>query len=267
MELKQHANQIRKNIINMLYESKSGHPGGSLSATDILTCLYFEEMNISDENIDSINRDRFVLSKGHAAPALYATLLEKGFCEESVLTDLRKVNSPYQGHPNMNYVKGIDMSTGSLGQGVSCAVGMAISNKLKQNDYRIYTLLGDGECQEGLVWEAAMAATHYKLDNLCVIVDCNHLQIDGQVETVMNPYPLQEKFAAFGFETICVDGHDHEAILDALKQARMVQGKPTVILAETIKGKGVSFMENQASWHGVAPSSEEREAALKELGE
>lgn len=267
MDLLQHANNVRKKIIKLTCEAGSGHPGGSLSATDIMTYLYFEELGIDESNIDSIKRNRFVLSKGHAAPCLYSVLSEKGFYSEEEILTCRKIGSPFQGHPNMNYVRGVDMSTGSLGQGVSCAVGMALSHKLHKEDYRVYTLLGDGECQEGLVWEAAMAAAHYHLDNLCVIVDCNHLQIDGRVEDVMNPYPMDEKFKAFGFEVICIDGHNMDEIKHAFDVARSIKGKPTAIIANTVKGKGVSFMEDQAGWHGVAPNCEQRDEALKELGE
>lgn len=264
-QLKIHATNIRRNIVKMVTSAKSGHPGGSLSACDLLTTLYFNVMDINEENVDSINRDRFVLSKGHAAPLLYAVLAEKGLLKEDLLT-LRKIGSPLQGHPNMNYVKGVDMSTGSLGQGISCAVGMALANKLDQKDYRIYALLGDGESQEGQVWEAAMAAAHYKLDNLCAILDYNELQIDGSVHDVMNPSPLDKKFEAFGWHVIEIDGHDYDQINKAFEEAKTIKGKPTMILAHTIKGKGVSFMENKAGWHGVAPKPEECEAALKELG-
>ena len=266
LELEMHAKNIRKNIVSEVYHAKSGHPGGSLGATDILTSLYFEEMDINEENVKSLDRDRFVLSKGHASPALYAVLSEKGFIPEAELVSFRALNSRLQGHPNMNYVPGVDMSTGSLGQGVSCAVGMALANKLDKNDHRIYTLLGDGECQEGQVWEATMAAAHYKLDNLCMIVDNNNLQIDGQVSDVMSVYPLDEKFKAFNCHVINVDGHNYDQLRAAFKEARTVKGQPTVIVAKTIKGKGVSFMENQASWHGVAPNEEQYHAAMKELG-
>lgn len=266
MNLKEHALNVRRNIVKLTCEAKSGHPGGSLSATDIVTYLYFKELGITEENADSFERNRFVLSKGHAAPCLYAVLSEIGLYSEEEIMSLRKIGSPFQGHPNMS-LRGIDMSTGSLGQGFSCAVGMAISNKLHNNEYRVYALLGDGECQEGLVWEAAMAASHYNLDNLCVIVDANHLQIDGHVEEVMNPYPLDEKFKSFGFEVICINGHDFDEIEKAFAFAKTVKGKPVAIIAETVKGKGVSFMEDKAGWHGVAPSVEQRDEALKELGE
>lgn len=259
-----HANNIRKNIVKMVANAKSGHPGGSLSAADIMTVLYFEEMNINEDNVDSIDRDRFVLSKGHASPCLYAALAERGLLHEDLLT-FRKLNSNLQGHPNMNSVAGVDMSTGSLGQGISAAVGMAIANKLGKNDHRVYAMLGDGECEEGQVWEAAMAASHYHLDNLCAIVDFNGLQIDGNVQDVMNPTPIDKKFEAFGWNTINIDGHDFDDIRNAFKVARECKGKPTMILAHTIKGKGVSYMENAANWHGVAPNEEQLKIALEEL--
>ena len=264
-QLQIHATSIRRNIVKMVTSAKSGHPGGSLSATDLITTLYFNFMDINEENVESINRDRFVLSKGHAAPLLYAVLAEKGLLKEDLLS-LRKFGSPLQGHPNMNMVRGVDMSTGSLGQGISCAVGMALANKMDQKEYRIYALLGDGESQEGQVWEAAMAAAHYKLDNLCAVLDYNKLQIDGCVHDVMSPAPLDKKFEAFGWHVIEIDGHDFEQINKAFEEAKTIKGKPTLILANTIKGKGVSFMENNANWHGVAPKPEECEAALKELG-
>lgn len=263
-EIREHAKAIRKNIVKMVTSAKSGHPGGSLSATDLLSVLYFEEMDITPENAGSNKRDRFVLSKGHASPLLYATLMEKGICKED-MTTFRQINSKLQGHPNMNYVKGVDMSTGSLGQGISAAVGMALANQLDKSDYRIYALLGDGECEEGQVWEAAMAAAHYKCDNLCAIVDFNGLQIDGDIHSVMNPTPIDKKFEAFGWHVICIDGHNYDEIRNAYKEARETKGQPTVIVAKTIKGKGVSFMENQAGWHGVAPTEEQCEEAIKEL--
>lgn len=265
MDYKTHATNIRKNIIKMVTEAKSGHPGGSLSATDLLTVLYFSEMDINKDNVNEINRDRFVLSKGHASPLLYSVLAEKGFIEEKELLTFRKINSKLQGHPNMNYVPGVDMSTGSLGQGISCAVGMALANKLQKNEHRIYALLGDGECEEGQVWEAAMAAAHYKLDNLCAIVDFNGLQIDGDITEVMNPTPIDEKFKAFGWHVISIDGHDYAQIEKAYKEAKETKGKPTLIFAHTVKGKGISFMENNAGWHGVAPNAEQCTEALKEL--
>ena len=265
-ELKQYASHIRQNIVKEVYEAQSGHPGGSLSATDIVTALYFNEMDITKETLSTTNRDRFVLSKGHASPLLYAVLCEKGFLPEEELNTFRKINSRLQGHPNMNYVPGVDMSTGSLGQGVSTAVGMALSNRLDENNKRVYALLGDGECQEGQVWEASMAAAHYHLDNLCLIIDHNRLQIDGEVASVMNVESLEKKFEGFNFHVITIEGHDFTQILNAFEEARNTKGKPTVIIANTIKGKGVSFMENQAGWHGVAPNKEQYEQAMKELG-
>lgn len=265
--LEKHAKNVRKNIVKMVHAAKSGHPGGSLSAADIVTCLYFNEMNVNEENVESNKRDRFVLSKGHASPLLYSVLAEKGFISEEELLTFRQVNSKLQGHPNMNYVKGVDMSTGSLGQGISCAVGMAMANKLDNSEYRVYALLGDGECEEGQVWEAAMAAAHYKLDNLCAILDYNGLQIDGNITDVMNPAPFGKKFEAFGWHVITIDGHDMEAITSAYAKAKECKGKPTMIVAKTIKGKGVSYMENNYAWHGVAPSDEELAIALKDLGE
>lgn len=263
-ELELHANNIRKNILTEVHSANSGHPGGSLSGADILTEIYFEQMDINKGNVDSIDRDRFVLSKGHASPLLYGTLKEKGLLDDD-LTTFRKINSNLQGHPNMNEVAGVDMSTGSLGQGISCAVGMALANKLDKNDHRIYTVLGDGECQEGQVWEATMSAAHYKLDNLCIIVDNNNLQIDGHVDEVMSVYPLDKKFEAFNCHVINIDGHDFDQLRAALKEARETKGMPTVIVAKTIKGKGVSFMEDQQGWHGVAPNEEQYHAAMKEL--
>lgn len=265
-ELKVHAKNIRRNIVTEVYSAKSGHPGGSLSAADILTELYFEQMDIHSENIATIERDRFVLSKGHASPLLYATLAEKGFMNMEDLKGFRQIDSKLQGHPNMNYVPGVDMSTGSLGQGISCAVGMAISNKADGNDHRIYALLGDGECEEGEVWEAAMAASHYKLDNLCAILDYNHLQIDGNIDDVISPEPFKSKFEAFGWRAVEVNGHDFDALRNAFDQAKNEKGKPTIIIAHTIKGKGVSFMENNYAWHGAAPNQEQYEQAMKELG-
>ncbi|WP_288518619.1 transketolase [uncultured Holdemanella sp.] len=265
-ELKVHAKNIRRNIVTEVYSAKSGHPGGSLSATDILTELYFEQMDINKENVESIDRDRFVLSKGHASPLLYATLAEKGFIDLEDLKGFRHIDSKLQGHPNMNYVKGVDMSTGSLGQGISCAVGMAITNKVDGNNHRIYVLLGDGECEEGEVWEAAMAASHYKLDNLCAILDYNHLQIDGNIKKVIGPEPFMSKFEAFGWEVLDVNGHDFDELRNAFNQAKLEKGKPTMIIAHTIKGKGVSFMENNYAWHGAAPNQEQYEQAMEELG-
>ena len=263
-DLKLHANNIRKNIVKMVTNAKSGHPGGSLSAADILTVLYFEFMDINRENANSIDRDRFVLSKGHASPALYAVLKEKGIIDDDLLS-FRVLGSRLQGHPDMKRVEGVDMSTGSLGQGISAAVGMAIANKLDNNEHRIYAMLGDGECQEGEVWEASMAAAHYKLDNLCAILDFNGLQIDGDIRDVMSPLPFDEKFKAFGWHVIEIDGHNFEEIRNALNEAKTVKGKPTMIIAHTVKGKGVSYMENAANWHGVAPNVEQCEIALKDL--
>lgn len=231
--LEQHATNIRKNILTEVYSAKSGHPGGSLSAADILTELYFEQMDINKDNVNTIDRDRFVLSKGH---------------------------------PNMNYVSGVDMSTGSLGQGISCAVGMAITNKVDGNNHRIYALLGDGECEEGQVWEACMAAAHYKLDNLCAVLDYNHLQIDGNIDDVISPEPFASKFESFGWNVLDVNGHDFYELRNAFEQAKQVKDKPTMIIAHTIKGKGVSYMENNYAWHGAAPNKEQYEQAMKELG-
>lgn len=266
-ELKKHALNIRKNILKMTSQAGSGHPGGSLSSTDILTVLYFNVMDINENNVDSIDRDRFVLSKGHASPLLYGVLSEKGLLDEKELMTFRNIGSRLQGHPNMKELAGVDMSTGSLGQGISAAVGMAMANKLDGNGHRIYALLGDGECQEGQVWEAAMAAAHYGLDNLCAILDFNGLQIDGDVKQVMNPTPFDKKFEAFNWNVIQIDGHNYEEIIDAFEKAKECKGKPTLILAHTVKGKGISFMENNAGWHGVAPNAEQLESALKELEE
>ncbi|WP_312575624.1 transketolase [Clostridium sp.] len=266
-QLKDIAKEIRKDIVIMLTESASGHPGGSLSAVEILTTLYFNEMNVDPSNPKNPKRDRFVLSKGHAAPVLYSTLVEKGFFERSELMKLRKIGSILQGHPNMNYVPGVDMSTGSLGQGISTAVGMALAGKLDNSEYRVYTLLGDGELQEGQVWEAAMSAAHYKLGNLTAFVDYNGLQIDGDISEVMNPNPIADKFAAFGWNVIVLeDGHDLVAIKNSIEEAKKITNKPTVVVCKTIKGKGVSFMENQAGWHGSAPNKEQCDLALKEIG-
>lgn len=264
--LKEHATNIRKNIVKMVSAAGSGHPGGSLSSVEILTSIYFTQMDIHADNLESNKRDRFVLSKGHASPLLYAVLCEKGFLSEEELMTFRKIDSRLQGHPSMRKLPGIDMSTGSLGQGISAAVGMALSNKYHDLPYRVYTLLGDGECEEGEVWEAAMAAAHYHLDNLIAIVDFNGLQIDGDIHDVMNPTPLDEKFKAFGWNVITLDdGNDMEQVIDALETAKTLEGNPTAIIAKTVKGKGISFMENKASWHGVAPNEEQCEQALKEL--
>lgn len=260
-----YALKMRQDIIEMVYQAQSGHPGGSLSAADILAVLYFDEMNINKENLNTYLRDRFVLSKGHASPVLYAALQEKGLINEDFKT-FRQLNSNLQGHPSMNKLAGVDMSTGSLGQGISTAVGMAIANKLDANDHRVYTLIGDGEAQEGIVYEALMAANHYKLNNLCIILDYNHLQIDGRIEEVMNPAPFKAKFEAFGLNVIEIDGHHIKEIKDAFKKAKSFKENATIIIAHTIKGKGVSFMENDYSWHGVAPNEKEYLLAMKELG-
>ena len=265
-ELQTHALNMRRNIVKMVTNAASGHPGGSLSCVEILSWLYFNEMDINADNVKSTNRDRFVLSKGHASPALYAVLSEKGFLPSEDLMTFRAINSRLQGHPNMNYVDGVDMSTGSLGQGLSAAVGMAIANKVDGNQHRVYCLVGDGESQEGQIWEAAMAAHHYKLDNLCAIIDFNGLQIDGDITKVMDPTPFDTKYAAFGWNVITIDGHNYDELEQAFANAKQVKGMPTVIIAKTIKGKGVSYMENQAGWHGSAPSVEQCEEALKELG-
>ena len=256
---------IRKGIIDATHGAKAGHPGGSLSATEMFTYLYFKEMNIDPANQKGEDRDRFVLSKGHTAPGLYSTLAHRGFFPVEDLPTLRHIDSYLQGHPNMNTVPGVDMSTGSLGQGISCAVGMALGLKHQGKSARVYTLLGDGEIQEGQVWEACMAAAHYKLDNFVAIVDNNGLQIDGSVEKVMSPYPIVGKLEAFGFNTIAIDGHDFEQIEAAFENAKATKGKPTAIVMKTTKGKNVSFMENNAGWHGKAPNDAEREQALSEL--
>ncbi len=265
-ELKSIAKTVRKDIVSMLTESRSGHPGGSLSSADILTTLYFGEMNIDPENPKDENRDRFVLSKGHAAPVLYSVLARRGYFPVEELNTLRKIGSRLQGHPSMKCLPGVDMSTGSLGQGISSAVGMALAGKIDNKEYRVYALLGDGELEEGQVWEAAMAAAHYKLDNLTAFVDFNGLQIDGDITKVMNPSPIDKKFEAFGWNVLVIDGHNIEEIQDAVEKAKNFKGKPTVVVCNTVKGKGVSFMENQASWHGTAPSKEQCEQALAEIG-
>lgn len=259
------AKKIRKGIIEAVYSGQSGHPGGSLSIADIMTVLYFYEMNINPENPKDENRDRLVLSKGHCAPALYSTLANRGFFEVEELQTLRKIESRLQGHPDMNKIPGVDMTTGSLGQGLSAANGMAMAGKLNNKDYRVYCIMGDGEIEEGQVWEAAMASNKYKLDNLCVIVDNNNLQIDGTIEEVMSSYPIDEKFKSFGFQVINIDGHNLQEIIDAFDVARNIKGKPVCIIAKTIKGKGVSFMENKAEWHGKAPNDEEYKQAIEEM--
>ena len=265
LELMKMANEVRKGAITAVHSAKSGHPGGSLSAADIYTYLYFEEMNVDPKDPKKADRDRFVLSKGHTAPGYYATLANKGFFPVEDLTTLRKVGSYLQGHPDMKHIPGVDMSSGSLGQGISAAVGMAISAKLNDASYRVYTLLGDGEIQEGQVWEASMLAGHRKLDNLVVIVDNNNLQIDGKITDVNSPYPIDKKFEAFNFHVINIDGNDFDQIEAAFKEARKTKGMPTAIIAKTIKGKGVSFMEDQAGWHGKAPNDEQYAQAMEEL--
>ena len=265
LELMKIANEVRKGAVTAVYNAKSGHPGGSLSAADIYAYLFFEEMNIDPKEPKKADRDRFVLSKGHTAPGYYAALAHRGFFPVEDLTTLRKVGSYLQGHPDMKHIPGVDMSSGSLGQGISVAVGMALSAKLSNEDYRVYTLLGDGEIQEGQVWEAAMLASHRKLDNLVVIVDNNGLQIDGAIDEVCSPYPIDTKFEAFNFHVINVDGHDFDALDAAFKEARETKGQPTAIIAKTIKGKNVSFMENQASWHGSAPNAEQYAVAMADL--
>jgi len=259
------ARQVRVDILDQVHAAKSGHPGGSLSIADVLTYLYFCEMNVDPKQPKAPLRDRFVLSKGHTAPALYAVLAERGFFPREDLLTLRKIDSYLQGHPDMKGTPGVDMSTGSLGLGISAACGMALAAKLDGLDYRTYTVVGDGESEEGQVWEACMFAAHYHLDNLCVMVDWNGLQIDGPVAEVMNPTPFDEKLRAFGFHVIIINGHDFDEIAAALTEARAVKGKPTAIILKTVKGKGVSFMENQAGWHGSAPNDEQYERAIREL--
>jgi len=262
LELEKMANEIRKDIVTAVHSAKSGHPGGSLSSADIFTYLYFEEMNVDPANPKWEDRDRFVLSKGHVAPGLYSTLAEKGYFPKEDLKTLRHTGSYLQGHPDMKHIPGIDMSSGSLGQGVSAAVGMAAAGKYDKKDYRVYTLTGDGEIQEGQIWEAAMWAGHRKLDNLVVIVDHNN---DGSIEDVCSPYPIDKKFEAFNFHVINIDGNDFDQIRAAFKEARETKGMPTAIIAKTVKGKGVSFMENAAGWHGKAPNDEEYEIAMADL--
>lgn len=265
-KLKEIACNIRVDIIKETYEAASGHPGGSLSAAEILTVLYFHELNIDPADLKKADRDKFVLSKGHATPVLYATLANRGFFPKEELVTFRKINSRLQGHPDMKKVPGVEMSTGSLGQGFSASVGMAIANKLDQKQARIYALLGDGELQEGIVWEAAMAAAHYKLDNLVAIIDWNGLQIDGKNDDVMKVTPIDDKFKSFGFHVININGHNMEEIVKALEEARETKGKPTAIVAKTSKGKGVCFMEDNAGWHGKAPNEDEAKNAVTELG-
>ncbi|MBR3040211.1 MAG: transketolase [Lachnospiraceae bacterium] len=265
LELQKLANKVRQGIIISTHAAKSGHPGGSLSAADVFTYLYFEEMNVNPENPKDPDRDRFVLSKGHTAPGLYSTLALRGFFPFEDLSSLRHLGSYLQGHPDMKKTPGVDMSTGSLGQGVSAAVGMALAAGIDKKDYRVYTLLGDGEIEEGQVWEAAMFAGFHKLDNLCVIVDNNGLQIDGPIDEVCSPYPIDKKFEAFNFHVVKADAHDFDSLRAAFKEAKETKGMPTAIICSSVKGKGVSFMENQAGWHGVAPNDEQKEAALNEL--
>lgn len=265
-ELENIAKEIRIGIIKEVYSGKSGHPGGSLSCADILTVLYFNQMNINPESPNAHSRDRFVLSKGHASPVLYSTLASRGYFDKKELLTFRGIDSILQGHPDMKNIPGVDMSTGSLGQGLSCANGMALSSKLNGDGFRVYCLVGDGEIEEGQIWEAAMSASHYKLDNICVIVDNNNLQIDGTIEDVMSSYPIDEKFRSFGFEVINIDGHDISQIIEAFEFAKTIKGKPTVIIAKTVKGKGVSYMENQVEWHGKAPNEEQYLQAINELG-
>ena len=265
LELKKIANEVRKGIVTAVHSAKAGHPGGSLSAADIYTYLYFEEMNVDPKNPEAPDRDRFVLSKGHTAPGYYATLAHKGYFPVEDLVKFRHIGEYLQGHPCKQHVPGVDMSSGSLGQGISAAVGMAISAKLTNDDYRVYTLLGDGEIQEGQVWEAAMLAGHRNLDNLVVIVDNNGLQIDGNIADVCSPYPIDKKFEAFNFHVINIDGHNFDEIAAAFKEARETKGQPTAIIAKTVKGKDVSFMENQASWHGTAPNDEQYAVAMEDL--
>ena len=264
--LQSQAAKIRRNIIDEVHAAKSGHPGGSLSITDVMTYLYFAEMNVDPKNPADPDRDRLVLSKGHTAPALYATLAEKGFFPREELLKLRKLDSFLQGHPDMKHTPGVDMTTGSLGLGISAACGMALAAKIQNKDYRTYAIVGDGESEEGQVWEAAMFAAHYKLDNFCLVIDWNGLQIDGPVEKVMNPTPHDKKLEAFGFHVISADGHDFDAIEAAFQEAKTVKGKPSALIFKTVKGKGVSFMENQVGWHGSAPNDEQYATAIAELG-
>ena len=265
LELQKIANEVRKDILTEVYHAKSGHPGGSLSLADILTCLYFEEMNVDPKNPGWADRDRLVLSKGHATPALYAVLAEKGYFPKEELKTLRALGSRLQGHPNMNDTPGVDMTSGSLGQGVSAAVGMALSAKLTGDSYRVYAVLGDGELEEGQVWEAMMFAGNKGLDNLVVVVDSNGIQLDGTVEEINSPQPIDEKMKAFHLHPIVVDGHDFDQLHRAFEEAKTVKGCPTAIIAKTVKGKGVSYMENQVSWHGTAPNQEQYEKAMEEL--
>ena len=265
VQLQRIANHVRQGVIEGVYHAKSGHPGGSLSIADTLTYLYYNEMKVDPANPKWEERDRLVLSKGHCCPALYSVLAEKGYFDKSELKSLRHVGAMLQGHPDMKHIPGVDMSSGSLGQGISAACGIALAGKLKKADWRVFTILGDGEIEEGQVWEAAMYASHYKLDNLCIFVDLNGLQIDGSTAEVMNSSPLDKKFEAFGWHVISVNGHDFDELRVAFKEAKETKGQPTAIIAHTVKGKGVSFMENQAGWHGKAPNAEETKQALAEL--
>ena len=267
LSLKKTANDIRMGVVEAVYNGKSGHPGGALSSADILACLYFSELRINPERPKDPNRDRFVLSKGHSCPGLYSALAHRGYFDVEELKGFRHLDSFLQGHPDMKGVPGVDMSAGSLGQGFSCACGMALAGKIDNKDYRVYTLIGDGESQEGQIWEAVMFASHYKLDNLCLIIDNNGLQIDGRVADVMNTMPYESKLEAFGWNVISIDGNNIEEILDAFEKAKATKGKPSAIVAKTIKGKGVSFMEDQAGWHGKAPNAEQYAQAIKELSE
>lgn len=264
-ELKQKAMEVRKGILEEVYNAQSGHPGGSLSIADVMTVLYFNELNVDEKNPRWEDRDRLVLSKGHCSPALYSCLANRGFFDKKGLQTFRKIDSKLQGHPDMKKVPGVDMTSGSLGQGLSVANGMAISAKMDKKNYRVYCILGDGEIEEGQVWEAAMTSNKYKLDNLCVIVDNNNLQIDGRISDVMSSYPIDEKFKSFGFQIINIDGNDIDEILKAFEVAKNIKDKPVCIIAKTIKGKGVSFMENKAEWHGKAPNEDEYNQAIKEL--
>lgn len=264
-ELQNIARNVRIGIIEGVYNAQSGHPGGSLSIADVLTVLYFNQMHIDEKNPNSKGRDRLVLSKGHAAPALYSVLAERGFFDKSELKTLRKIDSNLQGHPDMTKVVGVDMTTGSLGQGLSVANGMALASKLDGEGVRVYCICGDGEIQEGQIWEAAMTSSHYKLDNLCLIIDNNNLQIDGKVDEVMSIYPIGEKLESFGFNTISIDGHNIREIISALETAKKTKGKPTAIILNTVKGKGVSYMEDKAEWHGKAPNEEQYKIAIEEL--
>ena len=265
-ELQAYAKQIRRGVLEAVYDAKSGHPGGSLSIAEILAVLYFNQMNIDEKNPKAKERDRLVLSKGHTSPALYSALALRGFFDKEELKTFRNINSRLQGHPDMNKVPGVDASTGSLGQGLSIANGMAMASKLDGEGVRVYCICGDGEIEEGQIWEAAMTSAHYKLDNLCLIIDNNNLQIDGEVDKVMNVYPIDKKLKSFGFETINVDGHNIAELITAFEQAKEIKGKPTAIIANTVKGEGISFMEDKVEWHGKAPNEEQYEEAKKELG-